>query len=426
MDGLKDVFVGGAKNKPSSVLYQRPNGFTTIELMSEKIFEDVEAAIEDFNGDGLNDLLVLSGGYENLQERIYFGKPDETFSEPLLLPFVPVSPGCLVVNDFDQDGDHDIFIGGRFTPNEYPTAPVSHLLINEGGEFSTMNGWPKQLGMITDAEWADMDGDGDHDLILAREWQSLLMILNEDMVFTREVEIGPSGWWNSIKVLDIDNDSDLDIVAGNFGLNNDFNVSESTPIEMYAKDIDQNGSIDPIITRYYEDQPYPIHVRDALINQMPFIKGRIPKYKSYATITLNQLFTKEELGGAAYFKTTEMRSGVFIQNEGGFGFTPFPDRVQYGPVQDIEADDFNNDGLVDLVIVGNDFDLEVLGGRQDALGGLVLVQHQPGVFNVSESFSLGNARKISKLDYQGNKYWLVAQNNDSLRVVKLGKESPNL
>ncbi len=418
-DGLQDVFVGGAKGQASRVYYQQEDGFRSIELEDEAKYEDVSAEILDLNGDGINDIFVATGGYTDLEDRIYLGKREGVPDKPMLLPENVNTGAALAIADFDQDEDPDVFIGGRFTPGKYPMRPISSLLINHQGQFKMANGWPKRLGMITDATWADLNADGAPELIVARDWEPLAIMENVDGRLLNAIDIGESGLWHTIEVSDIDGDEDMDIIAGNFGLNNDYHVSGETPMEMFFADFDQNGSIDPVITKYFKDGKYPIHLRDALINQMPIIKNRIQTYASYAQLPLERLFSSEELEMATRYEITELRSGIFINQDSAFAFEPFPNRVQYGPAQDIEVADLNQDGRKDVVIVGNDFDLEVLGGRQDALDAVILLQDGQGIFTVGTTVNLENARNVRRLTTPSGDFWLVGQNNGRLRILDI-------
>lgn len=413
-DGLDDVFFGGAVGQASVIGFQNKQGFELVDLPNQNIYEDVKADIDDFNGDGFNDLFVSTGGYTHLNDRIYFGPFDNAdIPDPIHLPYERISAGALAMEDYDQDGDVDVFVGGRFVPGQYPEYPMSTLLVNDGGTFTTAEGWPRKLGLITDAQWGDLNGDNSIDLIISREWGSLGVLYGNQSALGDLVELGPPGFWTSIELFDLNSDGTLDILAGNYGLNNDFNVSAKTPMEMYSADFDRNGAIDPIITRYYLQESFPVAPRDALLKQIPFMQTRAFKYQTYAVSKISDLLTEDELNAATHYKVTELRSGAFLSGQEGMSFVPFPLRAQYGRVQDMELIEGE---LTEVLLIGNDYDREVLGGRQDAMGGMVLC-FESDSFSVRQTFKLGNARQLEKISFEGENYWLVGQNNDSLKVL---------
>ncbi|MEP1892660.1 MAG: FG-GAP-like repeat-containing protein, partial [Cyclobacteriaceae bacterium] len=413
-DGLDDVFIGGAVGQASVIGFQNKQGFELVDLPNQNIYEDVKADIVDFNGDGFNDLFVSTGGYTNLNDRVYFGPFDETgIPNPIHLPYETISTGALAIGDYDQDGDVDVFVGGRFVPGQYPDFPWSTLLVNESGTFTTADGWPRKLGLVTDAQWGDLNGDDTIDLIIAREWSSLGALYGYQGVLGKVAEFGPPGLWKSIELYDLDQDGSLDILAGNYGLNNDFNVSVETPMEMYSADFDRNGAIDPIITRFYQEESFPVAPRDALLRQIPFMQTRVFKYQAYANSKISDLLAEDDLNAATHYKVTELRSGVFLNRRKGISFVPFPMRAQYGPIQDMEV---IGEDKAEVLLIGNDYDREVLGGRQDAMGG-VLLSFENDSFSVKTTFKLGNTRKLEQISFEGENYWLVGQNNDSLKVL---------
>ena len=218
-------------------------------------------------------------------------------------------------------------------------------------------------------------------------------------------------------MLDLDNDGDLDVVAGNYGMNNDFNVSTDTPLELFAADFDGNGSIDPIITKQYPDGRYPIAPRDALIDQLPLIYKRVFNYSTYVKSSVAQLLTKEELSKAKMYSVNELRSGIFINQNGKFVFEPFQPMAQLGPIRAINHISSPN-GFPSLLLAGNDYNIEILEGRQDALPGLLLAQMKPLNFHIAKSFNTGEVRHIASLKFAEKSYWLLAQNNGNLLIIK--------
>jgi hypothetical protein len=225
------------------------------------------------------------------------------------------------------------------------------------------------------------------------------------------------GFWQSIYVEDMDNDGDPDIVAGNYGTNNDFNVSIETPLELIAADFDNNGTIDPIITKQYPDGRYPIAPRDDLIRQLPHLYKRVFKYRTYARTSVDQLLTKKEISKADRYLINELRSGIFINQNGKYVFAPFPPMAQFSPVRTIEQFQSSN-GLSGLILAGNDYHIEILEGRQDAMPALKLEQTDPLKFQVSTFFKTEDVRHIASLKFAEKNYWVLAQNDDNLLILE--------
>ena len=418
-DGLDDIFIGGASGQASKIYYQNLEAFTPITLPDDSLYEDTDAVIADFNGDGRNDLLVARGGYVNLGPALYLsGEEGKLIKATSWIPELEICSSTIAEQDVDQDGDIDIFIGGRFTPSRYPESPNSTLLINTGFSFQEASGWPRKLGMITDAKWMDVDQDDSQDLIIAGEWMAVSILKNNNGSF-EEVETISNlrGFWQSIYVTDIDKDGDPDIIAGNYGTNNDFNVSIETPLELIAADFDNNGTIDPIITKQYPDGRYPIAPRDDLIRQLPHIYKRVLKYHTYARTSVDQLLTKTELSKADRYNINELRSGIFINQNGKFVFEPFPSMAQLSPIRAIEQYPCSN-GLPGLILAGNDYHIEILEGRQDALPALKLEQTNPLKFHVSTFFNTEDVRHIASLKFAVKNYWVLAQNDNNLLILE--------
>jgi hypothetical protein len=418
-DGLADIFIGGASGQASTIYYQNSESFTQIVLPDDSLYEDTDAVIADFNGDGRNDLLVARGGYRNHEPALYLSAEEgKLLKSTSWIPELEICSSAIAEQDVDQDGDIDIFIGGRFTPSRYPESPNSTLLINTGDSFREASGWPRKLGMITDAKWVDVDQDDSQDLIIAGEWMAISILKNNKGLLEEAKAISDlKGFWQSIYVTDMDNDGDPDIIAGNYGTNNDFNVSMETPLELIAADFDNNGTIDPIITKQYPDGRYPIAPRDDLIRQLPHIFRRVFKYHTYARSSVDQLLSKTELSNAERYNINELRSGIFVNQNGEFIFEQFPSMAQLSPVRAIEQVPCSN-GFPGLILAGNDYHIEILEGRQDALPALILEQTDPLKFQVSTFFKTDDVRHIASLKFAEKSYWILAQNDDDLLIFE--------
>jgi hypothetical protein len=410
-DGLEDVFVGGSANHKSQIFLQQNNGSFLEKpvpaLAVDQPSEDTAAAFFDANGDGFVDLYVCSGGYGDflpndplLQDRLYFndGKGNFTKQEDAL-PSMLSSTSTTQVNDINGDGHPDLFIGGRVIPGRYPEIPQSYLLINDGkGHFQDMTASLapdlQKVGMVTDGAWVDLDGDMQEELILVGEWMPIKVFANIDGRLkdnTAEYfDQSYSGWWNKIFIEDLNGDGNPELVVGNHGLNTQVRASGKEPAEMFYKDFDGNGSVDPILCFYIQGKSYPYVTRDELLDQMAIMRTRFRNYESYAEATLEDVFTKEEMEGAGYLSANHLTTTLFVRGqEGKFQPKELPIEVQSSPIFAINAVDLDNDGKKDLILGGNMEQARLRFGKYDANYGQLLKGDGNGNFSYIPQWKSG-------------------------------------
>ncbi|HNL40136.1 MAG TPA: VCBS repeat-containing protein, partial [Saprospiraceae bacterium] len=316
-DGLDDLFVGASKWQLSRLLLQQKDGSficpDSTLFRADQFMTVADAVFFDANGDKKPDLYLVGGGYEDyaendpaLNDALYFGDGQGHFTRTdTLLPDMPVAKSCVRPFDCDADGDLDLFVGGRVVPGKYPLAPRSFLLENDGsGRYRDATAlWAPDLlrpGMVTDAAWIDIDRDSRTELVICGEWMPI-------RVFTRQAngrfeettgqffERPLPGLWNCLLAADLDGDGDTDLVGGNLGLNSQLRASDQEPATLVYKDFDGNGSIDPILCFYNQGKSYPFLTRDELLEQITAMRPRFRSYEQYASATLSDIFTAEEL-----------------------------------------------------------------------------------------------------------------------------------
>lgn len=440
-DGLVDFFVGGSYKHQGTIFIQNKNGdFVSrpVAQIKDKQEEDTDAIFFDSDNDGDQDLYIVSGSNEFFanskfyQDRLLINNGKGNFSpETDLLPAIAHSGGCIAAVDFDKDGDTDLFRGGRLTPLAFPKPGDSYLLVNGHGKFSnvvdSIASGLRNIGMVTDATWADIDGDSWYDLVLVGEYMPITVFRNDHGVLR---QLKPTslqythGLWNSVAVADVDKDGDQDFIAGNLGLNSRYRFTKERPFSVYCGDFDGNGSLDAIPAYYSGDIEYPVPPLSDLLRQIPMFKKRYPDYDTYARTTMPALLApvKEKIDYVA--RAYDQRS-VIIENlgNGEFGIQPLPDIAQRSPITDIKVDDIDFDGNADIIIVGNDFSVEPVEGQHDAGVGLIILGDSTGKFSpVSPRASAfwvgGDARKIASLNAAGKKIFLVTQNKGQLLAFK--------
>lgn len=444
-DGLMDFYIGGAKNSAGKLFLNI--GQNKYKSSNEDIFEkdkqseDSQVVFFDTDNDGDLDLYVSSGGVEYssssyaLFDRLYIndGFGEFTRSSQLLPTSNPESTSVVIPNDFDNDGDIDLFVGIRLKPGSIGVPQNGYILENNGkGEYKdvTLELAPEMigLGMITDAKWADFDNDDDYDLIIVGEWMGIKLFENDNSNFTEiSKDVGlknTSGWWNRIVSSDIDNDGDIDFIVGNHGLNSRFKASVEAPISCYVNDFDNNGSIEQIVCNYNEGKSYPLVLRHDLIKQLPHLKKKYVYYTNYKGQTIEDVFTEKELEGSIVHEVTMLESVLLINNgDASFKIKPLPTESQFAPIYAISASDFDKDGVVDLVLGGNLYNVKPEIGSYDASYGQFLKgtgNCDFTVFSMGESgfFLDGEIRDFKIISHKQNDLLLVSKNNSTVDFYK--------
>jgi enediyne biosynthesis protein E4 len=433
-DGLEDLFVGGASGQTGELFLQQKSGQfipkTQAIFKQDIASEDCGATFFDADNDKDLDLYVVSGGSEFIatdsafQDRLYLNDGNGNFSKSQL-PKETVSGSCVRPADIDHDGDLDLFVGGRLTPQSYPKTPESFILINQGkGVFAKAN-QPiiSHLGMVTDALWVDMNKDDVKDLVVVGEWMPIKIFINQKGKLVDEsakwITQPMNGFWNKILAEDMDNDGDIDLIVGNHGQNSQIKVSESQPAEITFKDFDDNGTIDPIMTYYLDGKTYPMASRDDLLEHLPMLKKKFTDYKSYADAQLTNLFNSSELAGSTTLKANNLQT-VYLENTGkSLKIKPLPQQVQFAPVYAMATADLNNDGRKDLILAGNLSTARIKFGKYDASNGTVLLGDGKGNFSYVSSNKTGLNLKgdVRSMEIIGKKL-VVGVNNEKVRVFE--------
>jgi enediyne biosynthesis protein E4 len=447
-NGLTDFFIGGGINFSGKLFMQQPgSAFMSKNLTdSIKYAEDLACILFDADQDGDLDLLVTSGDIQYEENSVYYkprlylndGKGHFTLQPNAIPDGVRTIAGCVSAGDLDGDGDLDLFIGGRVS-RKYPSSPRSFILRNDKGIFTDVTAAVcpelEHPGMVTSAVWTDYNNDKQTDLIIAGEWMPLRFFKNNHGRLTDATAstglTQNNGMWRSLIATDIDNDGDIDLVAGNLGLNCEYRASPTEPMHLYAADLDGNGSPDPVFFYYIKGMDgirnsHPGISRTQFSEQVPSIKKKFLRYKDYAQAGYDDIFKGKDKKDVLELFCEETRS-CYFENIGNGHFIkhPLPVEAQFAPVNAIICDDLDHDGFKDLLLAGNEYQTDVMTGRYDASYGCFLKGSAGKTFvsvpPVQSGFILnGDVKDLSLIRLaNGEKIVLAAVNNDSLRVFRV-------
>ena len=441
-NGFEDFIMTSAVGEIPKVYLQNNQG--KFKAMLSRSFynhhatEDGDVYVFDVNGDKNLDLIITSGGYQyeqgdtNYQNRLYIGNGLGMFGYVKnALPKEGIQSSTCEMSDFDKDGDLDLLVCGDVYPGKYPYSGRTKLYQNTKGFFkdvtSTVAPQIEYSGMINDAVFADYDGDGDDDLLMVGEWTDILFFTNQGGSFVKStIEMNLKGWWSSLYAEDIDADGDIDFLIGNAGTNNKFNPTKITPLEVYANDFDSNGSLDIVLAKAREKELLPIRGKECSSGQMPFIDEKFPTFEAFASADLGTIYGEEKLDQALQLSANEFKSG-WIENKGEsvFTFHPFPAEAQFSFINDFEVLDINQDGMLDILFVGNRYETEVETSRFDAGIGGVLIQMDGTKFEfvaptISGFYNPYNAKSSCQIKLANGKQGiLIGNSNDKLQLFQL-------
>jgi hypothetical protein len=442
-DDLADLYFCGTAGQAGQLLLQNETEYFTLDLQESFIQyqegEDADATFADIDGDQDLDLLIVQGSSEHIAKPelnralLFKNIGNGKFSMTQSFSGKFSQPTCVAVSDFDRDGDQDIFIGSRPNLLLYGYPGINSLLLNDGqGHFSdvteTIGSALKNIGMITDATWADIDLDMNPELVVAGEWMGIKIFKFSKTGFidiSQKMGLEKTdGWWNCVIANDLDLDGDIDLVAGNLGLNAKINGTSDHPAQLYAKDFDGDGKIDPIICTYRNGLTVPFATRDDLLAQIPSLRNKFSSYKKYSQVkSIENIFSEDQINDALISNVYEFRTAIFENSGNGrFNMIPLAKEAQLFPVFAIEVMDMNEDGLKDILLGGNLYEAHITYGRYDAGYGLFLkggknMNFESIPFRESGVILKGEIRDIKFLNTGARSLFVVSKSNGSWQVI---------
>lgn len=434
-DGLEDLFFGSSKRVKSAVYLQKRNG--TFELHTpqviamDSVYEDVDAKILDIDGDLDNDILVAAGGNEYkgkedaCKQRYYINNGKGEFTK-FYFDDVFMTASCILVGDYNNDKRPDVFLGARSIPWKYGFTPFSAILTNIGnGNFkneTTTHANLKEVGLVKNGQWIDIDNDQDQDLVLALEWAPITIFENNKESFKKKEIDSSNGWWNTILCSDFDNDGDIDILGGNTGLNGRFHPSEEEPLRLYVNDFDGNGQVEQILTHFQNHREVPFATHAEMIKQLPSLKKKFLYAKDFAKADVNTLLGKDKLN-KSIVKHVNTLASTYFENNGKGAFTAYalPAPFQFSTQNAFHLTDINGDGKKEILTAGNFFECNIEMGRYDSDYGNILEIEKNHKFYYESLSGLninGQVRRINEVKtFNGIKY-IYAINNAPVCVLE--------
>jgi hypothetical protein len=437
-DGLDDVFIGSSKGYRNAVYVQTAAGTFSYKaqpaMWLDSMTENADAVFADVNNDTHVDLLIAAGGNEyygtdaHLLPLLYLNDGNGNFTKKAdAYTDIVVTQSKMAVHDFTGDGFADIFLPGRVEPWNFGIKPRSYLLKNNGnGTFTDVTAaYTKELvqpGLVTDAQWVDVNKDNKKDLLLCYEWGGIEAFIFNNNTFTKQTITANKGWWTFVLPFDWDANGELDFIAGNFGLNSRLKASADEPLSLYINDFDANGRNEQVLTYYLQHKEIPFATKQELEKQLPLLKKKFLYAEDFAKASLNDLFGADKLKKAQKY-SVDYLSNAFLQNKGDqtFTVTALPYEAQLTTYRTAMVVQANNDSLPDVLLLGNYYDNNVEIGRQDADFGTLLINKGAGKFVYAPVNGLtinGQVRNIKSITIKGTQAYILAKNNDAVQIIR--------
>ena len=428
-DGRADLYVTGGENAGKLFLQKADGTFSAVSNTPGR--EELSGILADLNTDGRPDVyLTRSGQWLGDAPRHQWYRTGEGALQPLsgILPDINSTIRTAAAADIDNDGDLDLFLGAGVQPGAFGVIPRSYLLVFDDGKYvEAPDNWSKDLrtpGKVQKAVFSDVDGDERPDLVLAGAWMPIQIYLNRGAGFEKTEIPNSAGLWETVEPADLDGDGDVDLIAGNLGKNHLFRASPDRPLTLLAADFDQSGSIDPVLFYYSDGVRGLFHNRDLFVSQIPVMNNKYYNFSNYADATYDNVFTAEQRVNAREYNVVELETCLFINENGQFKVKRLPSKVQMSNTQAVATHDFNGDGLLDILLAGNSNQNHYAYGDMDAAEGFLLFGRQDGGYTAAYAGDYGLdlsgfVRDLAIIEVSGKPVLVVAQNDGPVKTYRI-------
>ncbi len=425
-DGQRDVLISGGKNQSTQIFLAHENAFkksAEFGMALDSLQEFVDATIFTVNN---QPQLVLAAAGNSVT-------PSASVFKNKIYPIKQGDRQTTVTADLSSEGtDLDgvlanthvvrghkdlLFVGNFSAPQDFGAAVPSYVFRGKE-KIETF----ENLGMITDALWLDYNHDQFMDLVVIGHWMKPRLFIQTHSGFQENSVAFPelNGLWQKIVAHDIDQDGDLDILVGNWGLNTKLQASKSHPMKLWHNDFDNNGASETILTTYHQGDDYPLLGLDDLAAQMVVLRKEYTQYQDFANQPVSKI-QGIDLAQSKVLEVHELASGYFENQGEKFTFVPFGESMQQSPINTFLVSDFDQDQNKEILVGGNYFGVIPFHGRFDSFSG-ALIDHKGNIHSSADyglDFWNKSVRHLDIISLNNQTYLIVIYNNETSEIYRI-------
>ena len=420
-DGLKDVLISGGKNQASRLFLAHESGFKSspeFRPASDSLQEFVDATLYRVN-DQTQLVMAAAGNSVTPSASVFENKSWSVSTHNQVESIVnSVTLEGTLANTHVVRGHEDLLFIGNFSAPQDFGAQVPSYIFRGNKKIEAF----ENLGMVTDALWLDFNQNSLMDLVVIGHWMNPKLFIQTASGFEENTDAFPqlNGLWQSLVAHDIDQDGDLDILVGNWGLNSKFKASKNHPMKLWYHDFDDNGASETLLTTYHQGKDYPLLGLDDLAAQMVVLRKHYTEYKAFADQPITEI-RGIDLNQAKVLQVDELASGYFEFNNGTYRFVPFDEQLQQSPINTFLAADFDGDNHSEILVGGNYFGVIPFHGRFDSFSG-GLIDHTGKVHATADlglDFWNKSVRHLDSILINNQSYLIVIYNNETTEIYRI-------